>query len=224
MSGQGSTVTASRLLIIDDHRMFVDSLVRLLDDESDLAVIAVAHTLGEAIQSVRVHHPDVVLLDFRFPDGDAPGFIDELRDVAPDTRVLVMTGLADDTTMAAIHDSGCAGVVTKDRAAQDLVDEIRAVASATRVTEIRAAPTSRGASGRAGNHPLSSREREVLVQLAAGQSTEEIADILHISRVTVRNHIQRILTKLDARSRLEAVATALRAGIIASPPPTTTHL
>jgi DNA-binding NarL/FixJ family response regulator len=206
------------VLIVDDHRMFVDSLVRLLEDEADLVVVAVASSIAEAIESVRTHDPDVVLLDYRLPDGDAPACIARLRTLAPAARVLVMTGLGDDATLAAARDSGCAGVVTKDKAARDLVEGIRLVAAG----ELLAGPGASDRAGARGDRKLSDpgltpRERGVLEALAAGNSTDNIAASLHISRVTVRNHIQRILAKLGARSRLEAVALGIRAGIIAPP-------
>ena len=208
----------TRVLIVDDHRMFVDSLVRLLEDEADLVVVGVASTIAEALRSVRAQHPDVVLLDYRLPDGDAPACIAELRHLAPDARVLVMTGLGDDATLEAAREAGCAGVVTKDRAAQDLVEGLRTVAAGDLIagawSPLRRVPGAR----RPVDPGLTAREREVLEALAAGKSTEDIATSLHISPVTVRNHVQRILAKLDARSRLEAVALGIRAGIIAPPP------
>ena len=194
--------------------MFADSLVRLLGDEPDLSVVGVAGTISDGIGAARAANPDIVLLDFRLPDGDAPACIARLRDVAPDARVLVMTGLADESTFAAARAAGCAGVITKDKAAQDLVAGIRAAAAGASVeqakTEVAPELVARS---------LSAREREVLAHLAAGVSTEEIAGMLHISPVTVRNHVQRILGKLGAHSRLEAVALAIRAGIISPPAP-----
>jgi len=211
-----TTSQETRVLIVDDHRMFADSLVRVLDDEADLVVVDVATSIAEAIHAVGTYRPDVVLLDYRLSDGDAPACIAELRDIAPDTRVLVMTGLGDEATLAAARNAGCAGVVTKDRAARDLVDGLRAIASGMSIDG-----SERSNHGTAGAPDiasvLSDREREVLEQLAAGQSTEDIAGSLHISVVTVRNHIQHVLGKLGARSRLEAVALGIQAGIIAPP-------
>ena len=214
MSSQGPT--SIKVLIVDDHRMFVDSLVRLLSDQPDLLVIGLAYTIEEAVRQVRAHRPDVVLLDYRLPDGDAPACIAQLKVAAPDSLVLVMTGLGDEATLAAARAAGCHGVVTKDRAAQDLVEGIRALASGVALTEPEpSAP--RPGKKLPTEGALSSREREVLTHLAAGQSTADIADALGISATTVRNHIQRILPKLGAHSRLEAVALGIQAGIIAPP-------
>ena len=124
-----------------------------------------------------------------------------------------MTGLTDETTRAAAVAAGCAAVVTKDHAARDLLAALRA-AIAGGTSGRRRWPSSPSSTDRAS---LSPRERDVLVQLAAGRSTTEIAAALFISRVTVRNHVQRILAKLGAHSRLEAVAIALRNGEIPTP-------
>ena len=198
--------------------MFVDSLVRLLSDEPDLVVVGLAGTLAQGIRSAQEHDPDVVLLDFRLPDGDAPAGIAQLRDVTPNARVLIMTGLSDDATLTAARNAGCAGVLTKDRAARDLVEAVRSVASGAPIADADRAAQNPSALPAASSQTLSSREREVPEQLAAGRSTEAIATALHISIVTVRNHIQHLMAKLGARSRLEAVALAIEAGIIAAPP------
>ena len=208
---------ATRLLIVDDHRMFVDSLVRLLDDEPDLVVVGLAYTIADAVRVIGGLSPDVVLLDYRLPDGDAPACLAQLHDAAPAARVLVMTGLSDEATLSAARAAGSHGVVTKDRAAHDLVESIRAVARGSTIAAPAPEAPGRSRVRAAAERPLSTREREVLAQLAAGRSTDEIARALAISPVTVRNHIQRILPKLGAHSRLEAVALAIEAGIIAPP-------
>ena len=186
----------TRVLIVDDHRMFVDSLVRLLGDQTDLVVVDVANSVAEAVRAVDRHDPDVVLLDYRLPDGDAPACIAELDRLPSQARVLVMTGLGDEATLASAREAGCAGVVTKDRAARDLLEALRAVASGASLADPvtpRATPRRQPLSP---GSALSAREREVLALLAAGQSTEGIAGALHISPVTVRNHVQRILSEV----------------------------
>ena len=115
--------------------MFVDSLVRLLGDQTDLVVVDVANSVAEAIRAVERQDPDVVLLDYRLPDGDAPACIAALNRLPSNARVLVMTGLGDEATLAAARAAGCAGVVTKDRAARDLLEALRAVGSGASLTE-----------------------------------------------------------------------------------------
>ena len=129
-----------------------------------------------------------------------------------------MTGLGDEATLASARNAGSAGVVTKDRAARDLVESLRAAAAGLSIADdLDSSSDNKRATSRAGGIALSDREREVLAELAAGLSTDEIASTLHISRVTARNHIQRILHKLGARSRHEAVAFGIQGGIISPP-------
>ena len=206
--------TATRVIIVDDHRMFADSLVRLLNDEPDLRVVGLASSIADAVRATRSLQPDVVLLDFRLPDGDAPECVARLREVMPAARVLIMTGLNDQATMSAARNAGCP-VLTKDRAAADLIAALRAVAADS--TDLGDAELPGRTEGEAHLPLLTDRERALLAELAHGLSTREIADVLHISPTTVRNHVQRILAKLDAHSRLEAVAVAIQKGII--PPP-----
>jgi FixJ family two-component response regulator len=171
--------------VVGDHRC--SSTASFGSDDQLTCSSGLAYTIEEAVRQVRAHRPDVVLLDYRLPDGDAPACIAQLQVVAPDSLVLVMTGLGDEATLAAARAAGCHGVVTKDRAAQDLVEGIRALASGVALTEPepsaprpgRKLPTEGG---------LSSREREVLTHLAAGQSTADIASAGISARR--RNHIQ----------------------------------
>jgi len=199
----------TRVLIVDDHRMFADSLVRLLDDEADFEVVAVTHSIADAIRAANSTRPDVVLLDFRLPDGDAPACIARLNETTPHAQVLIMTGLDDDATLRTARASGCV-VVTKDRAAAELIAALRLVANPDGNSYL----TTRVDVTRTGQPALSPRELHLLKELARGLSTTEIAQAMHISPTTVRNHIQRILAKLGAHSRLEAVAIARQQGII----------
>ena len=218
MGPSDGDVGRTRVLIVDDHRMFVESLVRLLEDEPDLVVSGLAHTIAEATDLLSSVVPDVILLDYRLPDGDAPSCIPRLRRLLPGVRVLVMTGLTDEATLAAARAAGTDGVVTKDRAASELVEGIRVIARGATLDDSAAEPMRpRRTPDPSAQRALSVREREVLTQLATGKTTEDIASELGIGVVTVRNHIQRILAKLGAHSRLEAVATGIQRGVIAPP-------
>ena len=162
---------SARLVVVDDHRMFAESLLRLLADDPDFVPVGVAGTIAEAVALTAREQPDIVLLDFRLPDGDAPACIPLLRSVSPSIRVVVMTGLTDESTRAAAVAAGCAAVVTKDHAARDLLTALRE-AIPERARGARGWPA---APSRAVRSALSPRERDVLVQLAAGHSTTEIA-------------------------------------------------
>ncbi len=202
-----------RVVVVDDHQMFVESLVRLLDDEADIEVVAVAGSSREALTSVADSHPDVVVMDYQLPDETGARATAVLRHRDPEVRVVMLTGHADTSAARAAAEVGCVAFVTKDKAAQDLVDAVRAAhAGVVGLNQ----PTMNLVPGWDGRRAarLSKREREVLRMLADGLGTEAIAESLFISRNTVRAHVQRVISKLGAHSKLEAVAIARRSGLL----------
>ena len=210
-----------RVLVVDDHRMFAESLMRLLDDEADIEVAGIAATVEEAESAAREHSPDVVLLDYWLPDGDGARGVEAVRRGNPSARIVMMSASGDESLLGVALDVGCSSFVTKDRTAQELVDAVRVVAagetwfapsSLVRLVQAARAPESSGVGG-----SLTAREREVVQLMVDGSSTAGIARELGVSVNTVRNHTQSVLRKLGAHSRLEAAAAAVRLGI-ARPP------
>lgn len=206
-----------RILIVDDHEMFVEALVGLLEQEPGMQVVGTARTIGYALTMVRRCEPDVVLMDHLLPDGEGTDATARIVAMLPATKVVMVTQFADDGVFMAALDAGCAGYVTKDKSAKDLLEAIRAVAEGEaaipqgmlgrvlpRLRSVRQAP----------RIDLTPREREILRLLAQGLQTNEIAAQLALSQSTVRNHTQNVLVKLGAHSKLEAVATAVRSGIV----------
>jgi len=207
------TPSPIRVVVVDDHQMFVDSLVRLLADETDIEVVAVAGSSRQALTKVAEARPDVVVMDYQLPDESGAQAAAALRSRLPGTRVVMLTGHADTSAARAAAEVGCASFVTKDRAAAELVDAVRAAhAGAVTLPE----PAMSLVPGWDGRRPgrLSKREREVLTLLADGLGTEAIAAAMFISRNTVRAHVQRVITKLGTHSKLEAVAVARRSGLL----------
>ena len=208
-----------RVLVVDDHRMFAESLVRLLGDEDVVTVVGVAHSIDAAMRAIEDTRPDVVLLDYRLPDGDAPDCLRRIADLDHPPAVLVMTGLADDATLLRAHQAGCAGVITKDHSATELASAVLTVGRGKPLQPDARLGRLAGRRSRWAfeDETLTAREREVLALLAAGRTTDQIAQELHLSVNTVRNHVQRILKKTATTTRLEAVAAGIRDAII--PPP-----
>jgi DNA-binding NarL/FixJ family response regulator len=218
MTGQRA---ATRVLVVDDHLMFAELLGEVLHDHDDIVVTAYVTTGDEAVDAARRDAPDVVVLDYLLPGEDGVAVAARLRCVAPEIGIVMLTGLDDDTVLSAALLAGCTGFVTKDRATRELVEAVRAVrdgrgaidpGAIARLATMRHDATAGHATG------LTQREQEVLALLAEGSTTREIASRLFISLNTTRNHVQRLIAKLGAHSRLEAVAAARRAGLLETAP------
>lgn len=208
------------VLIVDDHRMFGESLARLLSDEDGIDVLGVVTTGGEAVDAVDQLHPQVVLMDYQLPDQDGVTVAAQVKGRAPGVMIVMLTGLGDDRVLLAAIEAGCSGFLTKDRAAAEVAEAVRAAAAGEALISpallARLLPKLNRTHRQIGAD-LTEREREILGLLARGLSNRVIAADLYLSLNTIRNHIQSILRKLGSHSKLEAVATAVREGVIDYP-------
>ena len=118
-----------RILIVDDHAMFAESVARLMDRERDIQVIGVAADSRSAVELARIEQPDVAIVDYGLPDADGTQTAADIRSVSPATNVLLLTGLPDDGVATVAIQAGCSGFLTKDRAGHELVSAARVVAS-----------------------------------------------------------------------------------------------
>ncbi len=215
------TFTVTRVLLIEDHELIAESIRRALDREPDLAVVGIAGTVDSGVIAATDLAPDIVVMDYRLPDGTGADAASRIRMLSPRTQIVMLTGEATGAALADALRAGCAGFVAKEGRFTDLVDAIRAIVAG----EVRL-PQSLVDDLAAHLQPddsklgadLSPRELEVLTLLASGASTNEMVEALVLSVHTVRNHIRKVLTKLHARSRLEAVALATRLGILSGRP------
>jgi DNA-binding NarL/FixJ family response regulator len=208
-----------RVLIVEDLGMVADALRIGLGASGDLDVVAVEGSLAAGIDAARVLRPDVVLMGFRLPDGEAPAAIPALTRRPSTARVIVLTTSADHRSLTRAVDAGAAGFLSKDQRLDELVDAIHRVMAGHMVVAPALLPVllRAGEEGSAALR-LSRREADVLQLMADGASNQEIADQLHLSHHTVRNHVQHIFARLGAHSKLEAVAIGLRRGLVAPPP------
>lgn len=206
-----------RVLIVDDHDMFAQTLRRFLEAESEFDVVATAATGSEAAAKAERLSPDVVLLDFELPDADGATVAATIKTVRPEAKVIMLTGYTDDAVLVAAIEAGCSGFITKDKRADELVDAVRAAHSGEAVIAPdllgRLLPQLHRGGPKEGAN-LSKRELEILGMLVDGRSTASIASELVISVATVRNHVQNLIRKLGVHSKLEAVAVATRVGLI----------
>lgn len=215
-----------RVLLVDDHRLIPESLARILAAEPDIKITGIAGTVAEARELAR-EPMDVVLMDYRLPDGTGVEATRSIKSRWPSARVVMLTALDDDETVLESIQAGADGYLTKDRALEDVVSTVRlAYAGATllpreviisiarRVAEARDKTTDRPSVD-----PLTQRELEVLRALTQGLSTPEICEQLFITPNTLRTHVQNIMGKLHVHSKLEAVAYALRHRMVEPPRP-----
>ena len=210
----------TRVMLVDDHPLFLDGVRAALSTHPDLEVVAEAHTVAEALARAAEHRPDVVLMDLNLPDGSG---IDATRDLVaahPGLHVLVITMSAEDDAVVAAMRNGARGYVVKGAGRTDLVQAVTTVAAGGAVFSPTVAARLGGFFSGLAAQPgrelfpqLSEREREVLDLVARGYDNRRIAQALFLSDKTVRNHVSTILSKLDAADRSEAVQRARRAGL-----------
>jgi len=214
----------TRVLLVDDHQLLTDSLARLLDNEPDLHVVGIAGSVAEAKQLAR-ERMDVVLMDYRLPDGTGAEATRAIKARWPTARVVMLTAVQDDETVLESIQAGADGYLTKDRAVEEVVAAVRAAhAGETLLPRSviigiaqRVATAQERVPERPAIEPLTPRELEVLRALSEGLATPDICDRLSISRNTLRTHVQNTMVKLHVHSKLEAVTVALRYRIIEPP-------
>ncbi len=215
-----------RVLLVEDHRLLADALSALVAREPDIEVVGVAGTVADAKLMAR-ERLDVVLMDYRLPDGTGAEATRAIKARWPAARVVMVTALTDDETVLESIQAGADGYLTKDRAAEDIVQAIRAAHAGETllprsvIIEIsrRVAATRDRGDERRIVEPLTRRELEVLRALTEGLSTPEICDQLFIAPNTLRTHVQNIMGKLRVHSKLEAVAFGLRYRLVEPPRP-----
>lgn len=217
--------TEIRVLLVDDHQLLTDALSRLLSREGDITVVGVAGTVAEAKAAAR-QRIDVVLMDYRLPDGTGAQATRAIKARWPVARVVMLTALDDDETVLDSIRAGADGYLTKDRALDDVVGAVRAAYAGEVLLprSVIAGIAQRVAAGReretvgAPAEPLTGRELEVLRALAQGLPTGEISTRLGIAPNTLRTHVHNIMGKLRVHSKLEAVVFAFRHRLVESPP------
>lgn len=213
------------IAIIDDHSVFVESLVAALATQATLTVVGAAGTLDAARRLLATKRPDVVLLDVILADGNGLDLLAESKRLFPDSHFVVLTSSTEEQVLLRAIELGACGYLTKHRALTEVISTVRAAASGEIVisrTELMGLLVRVRNSGRDGRDPtwpvaLSAREMEVLRLLAAGHGLHSIASALSISPLTARTHIRNILNKLGVHSRLEAVVFAIRNDLIGVP-------
>jgi DNA-binding NarL/FixJ family response regulator len=200
-----------RVLSVDDHPLLREGIAAIINNEPDMLLVADASSGAEALQRFREHRPDVTLMDLRLPDVSGIDAMIAIRTEFGDARVIMLTTFEGDVEIQRAMEAGARGYMLKSMPPRDLVDVIRQVhAGKKRVPAEVASHLAEHLSDEA----LTAREIDVLRHVAGGNRNRDIAERLFISEETVKVHVKHIMEKLGAADRTQAVAIAVRRGII----------
>ncbi len=203
----------TRLLSVDDHPVLRQGLDLLFGDVDDLELVATVETAEEAVEAVARIGPQVVLIDVRLPGMDGITAVRRIKSAAPTVKTVVFSAYGDRRMLSDAIAAGASGYVLKGSPPEDLMRAIRSVAAGRPFVDPSLSPmlvmTESGA-----EQPLTEREREVLLLLAEGLHTDEVAERMGIGSEAVKADMKRALGKLQAETRAHAVAIALRKALI----------
>jgi putative two-component system response regulator len=210
----------TRLVIAGDEPILVEGLLRLMNRKGETRVIGSAQTWAEALEAVRTLRPDVLLADYRMPGGDAAALTEIVLAEHPETKVVVRVDTAAPETALRCVAAGCSGLIAKTALVDDVARAVRRVHDGEVVIPTELLPQVVAGLRRTGHRlgdDMTRRETELLGYLARGLSLMDIASAMSISANTARNHTQRVIEKLGAHSKLEAVVIATREGLDKAP-------
>jgi DNA-binding NarL/FixJ family response regulator len=208
-----------RVLIVDDHPVTRDGLKTAFGVSEEIDVVGEAGSGEEAVKAVEEHKPDIVFMDVRMPGMNGIQATRLIRERHPETRVILFTIDESRASLSEAIQAGVSGYLLKDASVQELINAaqnamqgkavIHPSLTQAFIEEVQLVDRPSG-----GAAPLSPREVEILQKIAYGATTKEVADQLGISFHTVKTHLERIFEKLGANDRAQAVAIAIRQGLV----------
>lgn len=200
-----------RVLSVDDHPLLREGIAAIINNQPDMVLVSQASSGNEAIQQYKEHQPDVTLMDLRLPDLSGIDAMIAIRAQFPEARIIILTTFEGDVEIQRALEAGARGYLLKSMPPSELAEVIRQVHKGKkRVPPEVAAQLAEHMS----DEDLTRRETEVLQRVAGGNRNRDIAELLFISEETVKVHLKRIMEKLGAKDRTQAIAIAVRRGII----------
>ena len=205
-----------RVVIADDHNIVRMGIRDLLTEESDIEVVGEARNGNSAVDLALAQRPDVVVMDINMPELSGVEATRQIRQAAPEVRVLALTSYTDDPYIYGLLDAGASGYILKTAESHEIIRAVRATAIGQSVLDPAVAPRllARLSKPSANGDVLSERELDVLRLAARGLTNKQIGADLQISDRTVQNHLANVYGKLGVASRTEAVTAALQRGLI----------
>jgi DNA-binding NarL/FixJ family response regulator len=224
----GERARSLRVVIADDHPIVRDAIHKLLTLEDDIEIVGEASNGREVIEIAETTNPDIVILDLRMPQMDGITVLEALQQMEKIPKVILLTASENRHEFIQAMKLGCDGIVLKHSASEVIVNCIRAVvvgeiwlSSHTRSAvmhenEVPMASTGKSCAISRRRSPLSSRQRDIIRQIAQGYKNREIADNLFLSEQTVKNHLHSIFDKVGVSDRLELARYAIQMGLSTS--------
>lgn len=220
-----SRMSRARIVVVDDHELFRESLVSLLAQEHDLEIVGRAGDGEEAIEIVATTRPDLVLMDIHMPITSGLEATERIRSDFPATKVLILSISQDEDDLLEALRAGASGYVQKDsgksaflRAVRQVLADEAALSAHQTASVVAALRRTMGQTEHRGpaqnDGDLTNREREVLALMVQGASNEEISRRLSVSLFTVKSHVRSILSKLKVENRREAAKIAVQRGLV----------
>lgn len=200
-----------RVFCVDDHPLLREGISAVINNQPDMQMVAEACNAHEAIEQFRKHRPDVTLMDLRLPGMSGIDAMIAIRTEFPEARIIILTTFEGDVEIQRALEAGARAYMLKSMPPKDMVDTIRQVHEGKKRVPPEIASN---LAEHYSDEPLTTREIEVLSQIAGGNRNRDIADKLFITEETVKVHIKHIMEKLGASDRTQAVAIGVRRGII----------
>src|SRR6202171_895478 len=215
-SGAPSDELPIRVLIVEDHRVVAEGMAALINHQGDMQVVGEAGSVAECVLAAAELGPDVVLLDFRLPDGTGAEAAAAIREIRPEAKLIFLPREDSDAARFAAVQSGASAFIHKSKAASEVVAAIRDVARGRMLITPRTIATliAKRRAIEVQLQTLTVREKEVLRLMADGLSSRAVAAKLGISYTTVRTHIRSLGSKLGVHSKLEAIVKAREFGLL----------